>query len=110
MAPWLASLLPGALGRVFDFAEGWQERRKQETEARHEARLEQIRQRNDGWKDEYILVVCSYPLVSLFIPPLRESTMASIDYLVHLPGWMVGCWVGIVAAVYGFQKVPKVKK
>jgi len=110
MPAWLISLLPGALGRIFDFAEGWQDRRTEEAKAKHEARLEQIRQRNDGWKDEYILVVASYPLVSLFIPPLRESTIASIDYLTHLPGWMVGCWVGIVAAVYGFQKVPKIKK
>jgi hypothetical protein len=110
MPAWLVSLLPGALGRVFDFAEGWQERRKDEAVAKHEARITQIRNQDNSWKDEYVLVVASYPLVSLFIPPLRESTIASIDYLTHLPSWMVGCWVGIVAAIYGFQKVPKIKR
>jgi hypothetical protein len=110
MPAWLVSLLPGALGRVFDFAEGWQERRKDEAQAKHQARLTQISQQGGSWKDEYILVLSSYPLVSLFIPFLRPSTVESINYLKELPGWMVGTWVGIVAAVYGFQKIPSIKK
>lgn len=110
MPAWLVSLLPGALGRVFDFADGWQERRAAEQEARHEARIAQIKSQEGSWKDEYVLIIASYPLVSLFIPPLRQPTIDSLEYLSKLPGWMVGCWVGIVAAVYGFQKVPKIRK
>jgi len=110
MPAWLVSLLPGALGRIFDFADGWQERRAEEAKAKHEVRVQQIKQQSDGLKDEFVLIVASYPLISIFIPFLRDSTIDSIQYLEQLPGWMVGCWVGIVAAVYGFQKVPKIKK
>jgi negative regulator of sigma E activity len=110
MPAWLVSLLPGALGRIFDFADGWSDRRKQVIEAKHDATMARIKDMSGSWKDEYVLVITSYPLVSLFIPPLRESTIQSIEYLNSLPAWMVGTWVGIVAAVYGFQKIPKVKK
>jgi hypothetical protein len=110
MPAWLVSLLPGALGRIFDFADGWQDRRAEEAQARHEATIMRIKDMSDSWKDEYILVLSSYPLVSLFIPPLRPSTIESIEYLRQLPEWMVFTWVGIVAAVYGFQKIPKLKK
>jgi hypothetical protein len=107
MPAWLVSMLPGTLGRIFDFADGWQERRSAEAQAKHEARLMQIRSHEGSWKDEYVLVVSSYPLISLFIPPLRESTMQSIDYLGKLPDWVVWTWVSIVAAVYGIQTIPK---
>jgi len=110
MPAWLVSLLPGALGRIFDFAEGWQNRRKEEADAKHEVRLMRIKDMSNSWKDEYILILSSYPLVSLFIPPLRPSTIESINYLKELPTWMTATWVGIVAAVYGFQKIPKLKK
>jgi hypothetical protein len=110
MPAWLASILPGALGRVFDFADGWQQRRADEAKARHEGRLEALRSHSGDWKDEYALVMFSYPVVSMFIPFLRENTMESIDYMASLPQWYTGTLVGIVLAIYGFQKIPKVKK
>jgi hypothetical protein len=42
MPAWLVSMLPGTLGRLFDFADGWQERRSAEAQAKHEARFMQI--------------------------------------------------------------------
>lgn len=106
----LASILPGALGRAFDFAEGWQERRKQESEARHEANLAKIGQQDKSWKDEYVLIIASYPPVSIFVPFLRDNTIESLAIIGQLPEWSVGLWVAIALSVYGVQKIPKVKK
>jgi hypothetical protein len=107
---WLVSLLPGALGRVFDFADGWQERRKQENIARHEARIEALKRHERDWKDDYVLIIFSYPPVSMFIPGLRDHTVESMTSLAALPQWFTGTLVAIVMAIYGFQKIPKLKK
>ena len=78
-------------------------------EAKHVAELKRIEasatERNNSWKDEYILVVTSYPIVSVFIPPLRESTMKSLEYLANLPPWLIWSWLTIVGAVYGAMKL-----
>ena len=110
MPPWLASVLPGVLGRAFDFADGWQERRAAEAVAKHEARLAALKSHQNDWKDDYVLVIFSYPVVSMFIPFLRDNTGDSIRALATLPQWFTGTLVAITMAIYGFQKIPKLKK
>jgi len=110
MAPWLTALIPNAVQSLFDVAEGWQERRKEEARARHEAKLTAIRQQDSSWKDEFVLLAASYPPISLFIPFLRENTVTSLEYISKLPEWAIGLWVAIALSVYGVQKVAKVKK
>lgn len=110
MPAWLITLMPEVVGKALGLAEGWQERKTEIVKAKHEATVERIKQTGDSWKDEYVLVISSYPLISLFIPALREHTIESLDYLKLLPGWMIGLWVGIAAAVYGIQKIPTIKR
>jgi hypothetical protein len=110
MPPWLSAILPGVLGRAFDFADGWQERRAAEAVAKHEALLETLKSQRFDWKDEYVLIIFSYPPVSIFIPYLRDNTMESVQALSALPQWFTGTLVAITMAIYGFQKIPKIKK
>jgi len=80
MPAWLVSLLPGALGRIFDFAEGWQERRKKEVDAKHELRL------------------------------ARENTTESLQFIAGLPPWISGGFLTISLAIYGLDKMIRIKK
>lgn len=103
----IANLLP--LG--IDFAAGWQERRLETRKVKHDAEMQWLasaaNERNKSWKDEYILVISSYPIISAFIPfwGIRENTIESLTMLSQLPDWMIWAWLTIVAAVYGAMKL-----
>jgi hypothetical protein len=109
MPAWLVSLLPGFLGRVFDFADGWQERRKQVLDAKHEVRVSAIKAHKGSLKDEYVLFIFSYPIISAFIPPLRANTEESLEFISSLPPWISGGFVTISLAIYGLDKLIKIK-
>ena len=104
----LGALLPFA-GKLADGWGRYQERKSEKAEAKHVAELKRIEataeERARSWKDEYILIVTSYPIVSVFIPPLRDSTMQSLEYLADLPPWLIWSWLTIVGAVYGAMKL-----
>jgi len=63
--------------------------------------LEQIR--NSGWKDEYVLIVLSIPLVGCFIPGLDVHVLRGFEVLAQTPSWYQ--WlIGIIfTAVYGVR-------
>ena len=93
-----------------DLAEGWQERKKQEAEAAHERKIEAMRTGQHDYKDDVVLVLAAYPIVSAFIPQLRANTLEAIEQLQDYPEWMTGLWVTIALLVYGAQKLTKAKR
>lgn len=56
-----------------------------------------------SWKDEYILVLMSIPLIMAFIPGLEEHVKKSFDIINNLPEWYRWSWMGIVTATYGLR-------
>jgi len=90
----------------------WQDRRAQVTQAKHEASLERIKAQRGDWKDEFVLLVVLYPVVSMFIPIefLQENTFMAFEKLSKLPEWYVGLYAGICMAVFGIQAIPKLRK
>lgn len=95
--------------------------RQQEVEfkkAVHLARLENIKQgkineaewnltsiRNSSWKDEWLTIILSIPLVCVFIPPLVDPMMQGFAALEATPEWY-RIAVGImVASAFGYQKM-----
>jgi len=101
---WL-SAITNMLPMAVDFADGWQERRLEKRKMKHEAEVMRIQssatERGGSWKDEAVLIVVAYPLITVFIPGLREHTLESLEYLGQLPEWLIWSWLTIVAAVYG---------
>jgi hypothetical protein len=101
----VANLLPLGL----DFAKGWQERKLEMRKVKHEAEMQRIMssatERDSSWKDEFVLIVVAYPLVSVFIPGLRQHTIESLEYLAKLPDWVVWSWLTVVGAIYGMTKL-----
>ena len=63
--------------------------------------LEEIK--NSGWKDEYVLVLLSIPLVMVFIPGLAPYALAGFGILAQTPEWYRWLIVMIFAAVFGIR-------
>lgn len=93
-----------------DLGKGWLDRRAEAKQAKHEAHMEWLRtaatERRFSWKDEYVLVITSYPIISVFIPwfGVRENTFESLELLGQLPDWLVWSWLVMVYAIYGAVK------
>lgn len=64
---------------------------------------EEAQIRNSGWKDEWILILLSIPLIMVFIPPLAPYVLTGFGVLAQTPGWYQGLIVMIFAAVYGIR-------
>lgn len=56
-----------------------------------------------SWKDEYLLVLFTIPLVLAFIPPLVPYVIAGFQILQTLPAWYQWAITGMVAATFGLR-------
>lgn len=63
--------------------------------------LESIK--NSGWKDEWVLVLLSIPLILVFIPQTQPYVLAGFETLNQTPSWYRWLVVLIFAAIYGIR-------
>lgn len=63
--------------------------------------IEQIK--NSGWKDEYVLIVLSIPLIGCFIPPLAPHILRGFAILETTPDWFRWLTIMVFAAIYGIR-------
>lgn len=76
--------------------------RASESEGRdHEWELESIR--NSGWKDEWVLLLLSIPLVLVFIPYFQSTVLEGFNTLAQTPDWYRWLVMMIFAAIYGIR-------
>ena len=59
---------------------------------------------NSGWKDEYILLLFSIPLVMCFIPGLDVYVSAGFNSLKGTPEWYQWAICIMVGSAYGVKK------
>ena len=68
------------------------------------------------WKDEFVLIVLSTPIImlgySVFAedPEIEQKLNLFFEKLNDMPYWLVGLWVSIVAAIYGIKATDIIKK
>lgn len=96
-------------GPVANMVGSWQARRAQVSVAKHEANLKRIEQQKGDWKDEFLIIIWSAPLLCAFIPALQDNAFRAFEYMSKLPDWYMGGWVAISLAVFGIDKVLKFK-
>lgn len=106
---WMTALTT-LIGPVASIVGKWQDRRAQVAQAQHEAKIERIRAQKGDWKDEFLLLIWSTPILISFVPPLQPTAFAAFDYMKELPEWYMGGWVAISLAIFGVDKILKVKK
>lgn len=71
--------------------------------AQHDADWELAQIKNSGWKDEYVLVLLSIPLVLVFIPYTQPYVLAGFAALEQCPGWFQLLLCSVFAATYGIR-------
>jgi hypothetical protein len=56
-----------------------------------------------SWKDEYLLILFSIPLILAFFPRTQEAILKGFGILEQTPSWYMFLVTGIVSAVYGLR-------
>ena len=83
----------------------WEEaltRRAEASEGRdHEWELARIK--DSGWKDEWVLVLLSIPLIGVFIPYLAPYMLEGFAILDTTPDWYRWLVLLIFTAIYGIR-------
>ena len=67
----------------------------------HEWELESIR--NSGWKDEFVMLVLSIPMILVFIPWTQPYIAIGFENLSTTPDWYRWLVVMIYAATFGIR-------
>lgn len=63
--------------------------------------LEQIK--NSGWKDEFVLLLLSIPLIMSFIPEMQPYVVEGFAALSTTPEWYQWLILAVFTAVYGIR-------
>ena len=83
-------------------------------EADYQGKL--LESRNSDWKDEFILILLSVPIVMLGFavwsdnPAHMEKMQLFFEYFSNLPFWYQTIFVGVIASVYGLKATDLIKR
>ena len=75
-----------------------------------------IKSNDKGWKDEFVLVLVSLPILvlvySIFTddPEIRNRLDMFFEYFKELPYWYQAIFIGIVSAIYGLKGADIMRK
>jgi len=56
-----------------------------------------------SWKDEYLLILLSVPVIMAFIPGLVPYALAGFAVIETMPGWYQWAMTGMIAATFGLR-------
>ena len=83
-------------------------------ETEYQGKLLEARQ--SDWKDEFILLLLSVPIVMLGFavwsdnPEHMEKMQLFFEYFSNLPFWYQTIFVGVIASVYGLKATDLIKR
>ena len=75
-----------------------------------------IESNDKGWKDEFVLVLISVPILilgySVFTddPEIRNRLDIFFEYFKQLPYWYQAIFIGVVSAIYGLKGADIMRK
>jgi hypothetical protein len=65
--------------------------------------MQALKNMNGSWKDEYLLILMTLPVLLVFFPSLSNDIKAGFSVLSDLPSWYVGGLIGIISATFGLR-------
>lgn len=65
--------------------------------------MEFARQANSSWKDEYVLLILSIPVVLCFVPGWAPVVAAGFAALAATPVWYQTAFISVFLATYGIR-------
>jgi len=109
------------LGPIVSLATGFLERKAEEKRAVHERKLEIIKQDSNweniqagnsgsSWKDEWLTLLFSVPLVMAFFPSAVPYVIDGFKALEEMPEWYRVYLGVIMAASFGVRQLVNFKK
>ena len=116
----IAALIP-VISLVSTVFKGWMGARKVKAEgkikiaqAKVDARVRRIdgQQEMDAnaandmkhsWKDEFLTILMSIPIIMCFIPFLSQYALKGFEILAETPEWYRWAFLGIIAASFGLR-------
>jgi uncharacterized ion transporter superfamily protein YfcC len=75
-----------------------------------------IESNDNGWKDEFVLILVSMPMLllvwSVFSddPEIRIKLNLFFEYFKQLPYWYQAIFIGVVSAIYGLKGADIMRK
>jgi hypothetical protein len=124
------SIISSVVGGVSDYFKGKQELKKVKLEAdkkvmiaRAEAEVTRMLRQaeqdydldrqammnmNNSWKDEFILLIFSLPIIFSFFPQTKSHVDEGFNALEGIPDWFMYLFVGIVVSIYGLRSLLRV--
>ena len=72
--------------------------------------IEQAKASASSWKDEWLCVLFSIPMIMCFIPGLEVYVIRGFEVLAQMPDWYQACLMVVVAASFGFRGATKFLK
>ena len=75
-----------------------------------------IESNDKGWKDEFVLILISIPILilgySIFSddPEIRTKLDLFFEYFKQLPYWYQAIFIGVVSAIYGLKGADIMRK
>jgi len=75
-----------------------------------------IESNDNGWKDEFVLILVSLPILllvwSIFSddPEIHTKLTLFFDYFNQLPYWYQAIFIGVVSAIYGLKGADIMRK
>ena len=122
-----AKLVPGMIKTGMSIAANRRKTRELESvaEMKHAERMASgeleykkavIQNNQQGWKDEFVLILVSAPVIlliwSIFSddPNIMEKVDMFFDKFNNMPFWYQALFIGVVSAIYGLKGADIIKK
>ncbi len=69
--------------------------------------IEALRQQQYSWKDEFALLVITFPFIGSFLPWTQEFVMLGWEYVSKAPEWYSYTFIGAISASLGIRWATK---
>jgi hypothetical protein len=121
----LLDILSTVAGGVLDTIKGKQEAKKvldektlelklKSMDEQHEVDMSDMKATTDydlaalnasstSWKDEYLTILLSAPVIGSFVPGVQDYVVRGWGYLEKAPGWFQLSFIGVIAATFGLR-------
>lgn len=95
--------------KLLIMAEALSKAKRLDREAEMDYDLDRVAMRNmeNSWKDELILLIWLTPVVISFIPEWQPYVVAGFAGLDNVPNWYVYILVGMITVIYGMREILK---
>ena len=95
--------------KLLIMAEALSKAKRLDREAEMDYDLDKVAMRNmeNSWKDELILLIWLMPVVISFIPEWQPYVVAGFAGLNNIPNWYVYILVGMITVIYGMREIFK---